>query len=608
VSSPSTQQFVTWVGQHWTGPTIEPDVVDSLLTFKRDYLDSGEDGWEPGDLTTVLLDLFPRKVSADDDYISAVTPTVEAYINYLRSDPETRREAEVLADEAEIALPQFVAAMNDPSRWGMAKSMMMPALNQGLDLSDEAVLQDYVAQVNSLPYEEREALTGGPNLSRRQPPESFPAVRMATEPELADAARDVPYFDVFRTLIAWLGERREVTQVGWPRVKDAKELSVMLGLYTEEELARRELVNQVRKASDLRGLTTIWNVATGSGILDVTSSRVYPGHTANALNEDAFADELLHLFDHLFDTVTSLERNHVDIELSSIEHIIPLLIEIYRGPMPRDDARTWFTDVLLAIDPPRHLDQRIRTLLSETANNDFDHLVEWLIELGMLRDDADTVELSALGVWAVNKNLERAGYDAPAVEPLVDASAQRLLDGIGVLSVEDAAAERKAWLAAHDAEEAARELLAAAAANDNPSQRLIVLDILAEIGQPALGPLREFLEHPTLWRHAAQAMEMMGVPSPRRLNEADRAWLLAETLAMVTAGADDLLAVAPDEITELLPTDDPGELESLFEHVWRSGHPLAGDALELIGRHYPARSVAKSARKAAFKARSHRQP
>jgi hypothetical protein len=79
----------------------------------------------------------------------------------------------------------------------------------------------------------------------------------------------------------------------------------------------------------------------------------------------------------------------------------------------------------------------------------------------------------------------------------------------------------------------------------------------------------------------------------------DLAWLLTDTLAAWSP--EEPPAELVDELTEAVPA---GHEQDLFEAMWRLPHPSAHEVLTLIGTHHPDRTVAKGARKAAFKAAS----
>jgi hypothetical protein len=60
----------------------------------------------------------------------------------------------------------------------------------------------------------------------------------------------------------------------------------------------------------------------------------------------------------------------------------------------------------------------------------------------------------------------------------------------------------------------------------------------------------------------------------------------------------------PEDIARQLGDAVPaGREQEIFEVMWRIPHPSADDVLSLLGAHHPDKTIAKAARKAAFKAR-----
>jgi hypothetical protein len=87
------------------------------------------------------------------------------------------------------------------------------------------------------------------------------------------------------------------------------------------------------------------------------------------------------------------------------------------------------------------------------------------------------------------------------------------------------------------------------------------------------------------------------------------AWMLLD--GMVLIGWDDVDPEADDleplleALAEAIPA---GREPEVFEGMWRTGHPDAAAVLTEIGNHHPDKTIAKAARKSAYKAASSRKP
>ncbi|MER6029196.1 hypothetical protein [Streptomyces sp. NPDC001851] len=221
-------------------------------------------------------------------------------------------------------------------------------------------------------------------------------------------------------------------------------------------------------------------------------------------------------------------------------------------------------------------------------------------------DDTDVsrygmVRLTPLGVYGLRARLLEAGFQAPAVGELADKGADALLDGTAGFGQAAARAETEQWLARREPLAAARELLAAARGADAgaPLRRLRCQQALSLVGAEAEPALREVLDDPELGGLARVWLSergAAGVPAP---SEALVFWLTIDTVAA------QLAAEGNSEELQALVEGLAAQHRGFFSAAWRVEHPATADVLEAMGRLHPDKKVAKEARKAAFKARSH---
>ncbi len=121
--------------------------------------------------------------------------------------------------------------------------------------------------------------------------------------------------------------------------------------------------------------------------------------------------------------------------------------------------------------------------------------------------------------------------------------------------------------------------------------------MLDRIGLSALAEVRAALEHPLLRAHGAVWLLEHG--EDVQLDPADRTWLL------VDLGSGLLEEANPqDVVAELLPSLPPEDQAEIVADLWRVSHPGVTSLLTALSDHHPDPSVARAARKAAFKARS----
>ncbi|MYY08480.1 hypothetical protein GT204_06050 [Streptomyces sp. SID4919] len=222
-------------------------------------------------------------------------------------------------------------------------------------------------------------------------------------------------------------------------------------------------------------------------------------------------------------------------------------------------------------------------------------------------DDIDVsrygmVRLTPLGLYGVRARMLEAGLDVPLVGDLADKGADVLLDRAGAFPPAAARAETALWLGRREPLAAARELLSAARGEDvdGPLRRLSCQQALAVLGAPAEPAVREVLDDPELGGLARVWLTEHGATDVPPPGEDMIFWLTVDTVAA------QLAAEGNSEELQGLVEGIAAQHSGFFGTVWRVDHPATADVLEAMGRLHPDKAVAKLARKAAFKARSHR--
>jgi hypothetical protein len=207
-----------------------------------------------------------------------------------------------------------------------------------------------------------------------------------------------------------------------------------------------------------------------------------------------------------------------------------------------------------------------------------------------------TVTLSPLGVWGVHRRLRGQGWHVPVLGSADRAGAVGLLMTLASCDAEDGEAEIGAWLADRPPVQAARELIQAASGG-SPGLRGAAFAVLDRIGTVATAELRAALEDPLLRAHAAVWLHEHDEEA--ELRPADRTWLLVDLGAGLLEEAD-----PRDVVAELLPEVPAVAQAKIVAGLWQVDHPGVIDLLTALSEHHPDPSVARAARKAAFKARS----
>jgi hypothetical protein len=409
-------------------------------------------------------------------------------------------------------------------------------------------------------------------------PPRLPTVRLAPREELAAAARVAPLLRAARDVARWVGPGRAVTKAGRLRRPDAVAAATHLELIPAE-------------------FEAAWRVAVAARMLVLADGRAEAGDRLGVLSSPA-ADDVLSVWDAALTVM---------LEAEDLDGMATALYTV--GSPVRMDA---LFDAYVAAagtrrDPARPAQDPHDLQAAQDEGAAVSVALEALADLGVVELGADeagadeaggglTVTLSPLGVWGVHRRLRAQGWHVPVVGGGSRGDAAALLGTLANCDVEDGEAEIASWLAGRTAARAAAELIAAAS-HGSPGLRGAGFAVLDRIGKDAVPAVRAALADPVLRAHAAVWLHEHGEDA--ELGREDRAWLLVDLGAGLLEEAD-----PQDVVAELLPDVPPDAQAELVAGLWRVQHPGVTDLLTALSDHHPDPSVARAARKAAFKARS----
>ena len=609
--------------EQWTDATerklsADPETavgeVETLLDLMRTYLDvEGPAELGPGDLRELLLQIYPRNITAfDADDTEDTIPAVRDFLAYLAERGEIPQStARALERELDEVAPRFTKAMMDPANWGMARSLVHAMAAEGVDLDDQAAVDQWIGRYNA-------HLAGAGDDEDDEDddlvdlkeafglPDQLAPVRLPEPGELAALARRAPLMAQLRKLAWWLGAGRAVTEDEELASGDAAEAAAELGI-------------------DVARLPYLWWMALDAVFIDLDEDQAnaVPGESAHAWDEGG-EDEVLDIWEMVFglvidDTLATAAALDPDRsgELDFSGHGVGLAVTLY---LARPDGlpvaevseviRAAATDEL----PPAQAEEAWRSWVREHGDP-ARLLLDLMAEHHAIQiddtEDGPVARLTPLGLAAVREQLAESGVEIPLLPDAEHMTAAQLISLAAGASEEEFTAETAAWLSYRTAEPAARELLAVAAASDPASRILAVGVVITEIGAPAEPVWREALDRIELRAYAKGALAAMAggdlaVASLPGLEPDghDLAWMITDALA--AEGWDDPgddAGYEPEALAKRLGEMVPeGQESAVFELMARAPHPDAADVLTVIGKYHPDKKIAKLARKSAYKA------
>ena len=400
----------------------------------------------------------------------------------------------------------------------------------------------------------------------------MPPVRLAPREELAAAARVAPLLRAARDLSTWAQQHPEVSATQVLDGSDARAAAEALELTPDE-------------------LDSAWQVVAAASEQSASGDPL-PSRDKPLASCDA--EELLREWDSALAALLAAEE--LDGLATALYTVgapvrIDALFDAYSAAAGTGRDRPGET---AASQPGGVPDPSEAAALS--------HALETLADLAVVELGTEetagglTVALSPLGIWGVHRRLVAQGWHVPVLGGADRDGAVGLLVTLAGCDAEDGEAEINSWLVGRTEQQAAAELIAAAAVG-SPGLRGAAFAVLDRIGKAAADEVRGALTEPLLRAHAAVWLHEHG--EEVELGPADRTWLLVDLGAGLLEEAD-----PRDVVAELLPEVTPEAQAEIVASLWQVSHPGVIDLLTTLSEHHPDPGVARAARKAAFKARS----
>jgi len=122
-------------------------IANHVLEYAWVYTGSRPEELDEYTLEEVLLEVFPRKITAERDLFEKVAPVTEVFIRWLESEGILANNSG-LVETVHGWADTIVDNGTNPQYWGMAKSLVMQAEADGVDTRDGQAMQRYIAEYN----------------------------------------------------------------------------------------------------------------------------------------------------------------------------------------------------------------------------------------------------------------------------------------------------------------------------------------------------------------------------------------------------------------------------------------------------------------------------
>ncbi len=593
--------------------------VGVALDWKWSYADGRLATWVPGDVAEFLLEWCPRKLSVTQAACISIPPALGAFLTFLDDEGlagvGSSPSAE-LVDLLATLTDEFVAAMGDRSKFGMAKSLFAAAADEGVDASDPAELMEWMNGFNDKPDEERFRILPDSAFSGPARRPGLPPMPLPGDDEVAASKVAAPILRMFEDLAGFVGSGRKLTQTGNLTLADARVLVDLLGTGEAMDETVGDRTFKTKSAAELPRLTLVFAWAKKAGILRIVHGKVVATKRGLALGRDPVGS-----FDRAVDGLLALgplqaqrdpdgwfawtEVNRLLDQMS-----VRLLIAPYaaHGPVPIEDIGATATNAVLGTFEFRLSDDQVEQIILTDVVDIMDAFeLAGVVRRGGTeqpevgrRRSGGTVELTPAGVMTVRRILGDAGYDTPVAGRFADATAAELLLGTDKDDFQTVYGEIMAWRQRRQPEQAASEMSDAVLELDDPALQNLALAVLGEIGVDVATPhVRRLATEPTVRGFALCWLVDHGQAAEVDLFDPSDPNPFVDVLAyrMATAGPEGL-------VPTLEIVGDHGRQIAVIDRLWRAPSAATDLVLTSIGQVHPSKVVAKAARKALFKRRS----
>ena len=615
--------FESWLGAAPPAHTARVASEAGLaLDWKWSYADGDLGKWTTADVREFLLDWCPRKLSVSQADCASIPDALMAFIAFLDAAGFLASGSSSVAALAETAARlsgEFVEAMGDESNFGIAKSLFGAAAAEGVDLTDPDRLQEWMAEFNERPLEDRRRII--PDTALAAPKRAtLPPVALPDDAEVAASKAKAPILAMFARLAEFVGDGRKLTQTGNLTLADARALVDLLGTGDAMDQRIGDHTYRTRSSAELPRLRQVFAWARKAGVVRVARGRVVATKRGLAIGADPAS-----FFDRAVDSLLALgvlaSQRDPDWWLAWPEvtelldrFVVHLLAVPYvaQRPLPIDDLASASTEAVLSAFEFRTTHENV----ARHVATDVVDIVDVLELAGLLHRggmaDADepelvarrryggSVELTAAGLATTHRLLTDAGYGAPITGRFSDATAAELLLGTDLDDFAVLGGESQVWRHWRQPADAARGMADAVRTVQDPALRNLALAVMGDMEPEVAMPEVRRLATETDTRGFAQCwlVDHGFEPSDSLFDPDDVSWFV-DVLAhrLVTGGTEGLCD------TLALAGSHEGQVR-VIARLWRSPSTATTTVLSAIGELHPAKVVAKAARKALFQRRS----
>jgi hypothetical protein len=125
-------------------------IMETFSEFMYSYHGLSPHEWNASELEECCLETLPRKVSTDEIYFQSIAPVLCAFFSFAE-EKKLLKNASILAKKVRAIDKQIVKNASDPDHWGISKSLVRAAEDEGVDVMDEGELDRLITVYDKEP-------------------------------------------------------------------------------------------------------------------------------------------------------------------------------------------------------------------------------------------------------------------------------------------------------------------------------------------------------------------------------------------------------------------------------------------------------------------------
>lgn len=156
--------------------------IEPLLHFAFDYDLPTLPHMRAWDVRHLLTDIFPRKVSVNEDQALEIIPEITAFWQFIESEFDQPDTKPILKFLRKIE-KKYSKIIMDESKFGMAKTFAMQMIDEGVDILDQKAVDAFIERYNRdilQDYTQFSEEIPAKSLAEKQSEYTFPVVELLT--------------------------------------------------------------------------------------------------------------------------------------------------------------------------------------------------------------------------------------------------------------------------------------------------------------------------------------------------------------------------------------------------------------------------------------------